>query len=183
MNVSRRILGIDPGSRIMGYAIIEVELKRPKLIIMDILRLSGSDDHFDRMKEIFLKVSEIIKMFQPGEMAIESPFQGKNVQSMLKLGRAQGVAIAAGLQNGVSITEYAPRKIKQAITGKGEASKEEVAYMLQKIVGFESISGPLDATDGLAAAVCHFFQGNQTTSSTKIKDWKTFILKNPNRVK
>lgn len=183
MEPNRIILGIDPGSNLMGYAIIKAEKKLPQLLEMDIFNMSRLDSHFDKLAKIFDLTNELIKKFHPDELAIEAPFYGKNIQSMLMLGRAQGSAIAAALFNKLPIFEYAPRKIKMSITGQGNASKEQVALILQKILNFKEMPSKLDATDGLAVAVCHYYQNNNSKTTPSFKNWKDFISKNPGRIK
>lgn len=177
------ILGVDPGTNIMGYGVIRVLDRKPHLITLGIIDLQKLDDHFVKMKRIFEEMNVLIEKYAPDEMAIEAPFYGKNIQSMLKLGRAQGTAIASALMHSVPIFEYAPRKIKMSITGEGSASKEQVAFMLQKMLGFSDIPENLDATDGLAAAVCHFFQNRVENVFAGAKSWKDFINKNPGRIR
>lgn len=178
----RIILGIDPGTSIMGYAVIKVENKKLCLLVMGDLQLNKYDDHFVRLQKIFERTVSIIEEFKPDELAIEAPFFGKNVQSMLKLGRAQGTAIAAALSRKLPVFEYEPRKIKQSITGSGNASKEQVAAMLGNLVKIDKMPENLDATDGLAAAVCHFFQNKVNTGTKGYSGWKSFLADNPNRV-
>jgi len=179
----RIILGIDPGTNIMGYGIISVSGNHIRLITLGVLKLDKTHDHPLKLKKIFETVLELIEQHKPDELAIEAPFFGKNVQSMLKLGRAQGVAMAAGLYRSVPIFEYSPRKIKQSITGKGAASKEQVAAMLEHML---SIKQPpksyLDATDGLAVAVCHYYQKGTVVAGRKFTGWKNFLTENPDRV-
>lgn len=177
------ILGIDPGTTVMGYGVLRVEGNKPSMVTMGVLELKKYDDHYLKLKRIFERVVQLIDTYHPDEMAIEAPFFGKNVQSMLKLGRAQGVAMAAALSRSVPIFEYAPLRIKQAITGRGSASKEQVALFLKQYLHLKEESKFLDATDGLAAAVCHFFQANAPVSSSGSNSWKAFISKNPGRVK
>ena len=178
------ILGIDPGTTIMGYGIIIAKPGNPQLITLGVIELHKLKDHYKKIQRIFERTLWLIDEFHPDEMAIEAPFFGKNVQSMLKLGRAQGAAISASLYRSVPIFEYAPRRIKQAITGAGSASKEQVAGVLQKYMQIEKLPANLDATDGLAAAVCHYFQQNSIIKvSSGAKNWKEFISKNPDRVK
>ena len=153
----RIILGIDPGTTIMGFGIIQVLNNQPKLVQLNELELKKYKDHYLKLKYIFQRTISLIDQYHPDEIAIEAPFFGKNVQSMLKLGRAQGVAMAAGLTREIPITEYSPKKIKMAITGNGNASKEQVAKMLQQMLHIKILPKNLDATDGLAAAVCHYF--------------------------
>ncbi len=182
---SKIILGIDPGTIIMGYGLIEVKDKKITLIEMGVLKLSAKDDAYQRLEKIHNKVTSLIKEFKANSFAIEAPFFGKNVQSMLKLGRAQGVAIAAAMQSQLSITEYSPKKIKQSITGNGNADKEQVMRMLQQILSFDENPKHFDATDALAVAVCHFFQEKNPlmAASGKSNGWKDFLSKNPTRLK
>jgi crossover junction endodeoxyribonuclease RuvC len=189
---NRIILGIDPGTRIMGYGIIGCTGKNYQLISLGVVHLEKLDDHAVRLKTIFDRTSALIEGFQPDEMAIEAPFYGKNVQSMLKLGRAQGVAIAAALQKSIPVSEYSPRKIKQSITGNGNASKEQVAALLEQMMTFESLGKNLDATDGLAVALCHFFQAepsgiasitHKKLAKSKAGAWTKFLTDNPERLK
>jgi len=177
------ILGIDPGTTIMGFGLIKVINKNMELIRMDELMLKKYDDHYLKLKLIFERTIHIIDTYHPDEIAIEAPFFGKNVQSMLKLGRAQGVAMAAGLSREIPITEYSPKKIKMAITGNGNASKEQVAKMLQSLLKIKELPKNLDATDGLAAAVCHFYNGGNITSEKNYSGWGAFVKQNGNRVK
>lgn len=181
----RIILGIDPGTSVMGYGIIIAKGKKMELIRMGVIQLSKYPDHAVKMKKIFDRVCQLIEEFSPDELAIEAPFFGKNVQSMLKLGRAQGVSIAAALRYDMSYVEYAPRKIKQSITGNGNASKEQVAAMLQSTLNIPAENMPkgLDATDGLGAAVCHFYQSSNTAGGRSYSSWKSFINENPSRAK
>jgi crossover junction endodeoxyribonuclease RuvC len=177
------ILGIDPGTNIMGYGIVKSSNNNPELITFGIIDLRKIDDHFVKIKQIYDETIILIDKYLPDEMAIESPFYGKNIQSMLKLGRAQGAAISAALNRSLPIFEYAPRKIKLAITGQGNASKEKVASMLKCMLAIKEIPDYLDATDGLAAAVCHFFQKKISLNSYSAKSWKEFIKNNPDRIK
>jgi crossover junction endodeoxyribonuclease RuvC len=178
----RIILGIDPGTNITGYGVIKITSSVPELIVLGSLNLSKYDDHYVRLKQIFDRITGIIDEYHPDELAIEAPFYGKNVQSMLKLGRAQGAAIAAALSRSIPVFEYAPRKIKMSITGQGAASKEQVAGMLMNILKFSNKEFKLDATDGLAAALCHFYQTNNPVSEKPFNNWKDFMNKNPGRV-
>ena len=176
------ILGIDPGTQILGFAILKGGSK-PSLIEMDVLKLTHEKDIYARLQLIHAKIIALIKEHKPTDFAIEAPFFGKNVQSMLKLGRAQGVAIAAALSKNIPITEYSPKKIKMSITGNGNASKEQVAAMLKQMLGIDTEKHYLDATDALGAAVCHHFQ-NKTGSSGAKKSygsWKAFVNDNPKR--
>ena len=177
------ILGIDPGSVIMGYGIVAINKKQLTLIEMDVFKLPTTLDGYEKLERIFNKVAELISTHQPDSFAIEAPFFGKNVQSMLKLGRAQGVAIAAAIQAGLPVTEYSPKKVKQSITGNGNACKEQVMKMMQRLLNFEEDPKYLDATDALAVAVCHHYQQtNPLAVSTKQGGWKTFIADNPERL-
>ncbi len=166
----------------MGYGIIQSNGKEPVLITCGLVDLIKFGDHYIKLQKIFERTLALIDQFHPDEIAIEAPFYGKNVQSMLKLGRAQGVAMAAGLYRGIPIFEYAPLKIKMAITGQGGASKEQVADILKRTLNIAELPSNLDATDGLAAAVCHFYQNPISTTGTSYKSWKDFIGKNPDRL-
>lgn len=183
MATERIILGIDPGTTIMGFGLIKVVGKKMEFLQLNELQLSKYDDHYVRLKHIFERTIELIETFHPDEIAIEAPFFGKNVQSMLKLGRAQGVAMAAGLSRDIPITEYSPKKIKMAITGSGNASKEQVAKMLQSTLGLKELPKNLDSTDGLAAAVCHFYNSGKIESGKSYSGWSAFVKQNESRVK
>ena len=183
LNSEKIILGIDPGTTIMGFGLISVVNKNMKFIQLNELHLKKYDDHYVKLKLIFERTIELIDNFHPDEIAIEAPFYGKNVQSMLKLGRAQGVAMAAGLSRQIPITEYSPKKIKMAITGNGNASKEQVAKMLQNTLQLKELPKNLDATDGLAAAVCHFYNAGKITSGKSYTGWSAFVKQNPKKVK
>jgi crossover junction endodeoxyribonuclease RuvC len=159
MKKERIILGIDPGTAVMGYGIVREQGKKLSLVSMGVVKLEHLKDHGLKLQKIFQKTSALIEEYMPDYVALEAPFYGKNIQVMLKLGRAQGVAMAAALARNIPIAEYSPRKIKQSVTGKGNSSKEQVAAMLKTILGFEESPQFLDATDGLAVAVCHAFQG------------------------
>ena len=180
----RVILGIDPGTIVMGYGVLLVLDNKPYLQTMGVLQLNKFEDHYLRLKKIFERVLGLIDQYHPDELAIEAPFFGKNVQSMLKLGRAQGVAIAAAMERDIPIFEYAPLKIKQAITGNGSASKEQVAGVLKNYLHIkeENMLPQLDATDGLAAAVCHFFQSNNPVLERKYSNWGDYIKENPDKI-
>src|SRR5210317_1347882 len=167
----------------MGFGLISVVHKKMELIQLDELMLKKYDDHYVKLKLIFERTIHLIETYHPDEIAIEAPFFGKNVQSMLKLGRAQGVAMAAGLSREVPITEYSPKKIKMAITGNGNASKEQVAKMLQSLLELKELPKNLDATDGLAAAVCHFYNQNKSNAEKNYKGWASFVKQNEDRVK
>lgn len=192
--MSRYILGIDPGTLVMGFGIIKIDKDKISLEEMGVLHLAKYKDHGKRLHYIFEKVSALVETYRPEAVALESPFYGKNVQSMLKLGRAQGVAIAAAMAHGSPTVEYAPRKIKLAIAGHGNADKDRVFKMLQGILKFDEVPDYLDATDAVAAAVCHYFQDKQgVKAATGIKagigsrgkksDWATFIKENQHRIK
>ncbi len=169
----------------MGYGILGVKAKKPLLIALGVIKLSKFESHYLRLRRIYDRVLSLTEQYLPDEMAIEAPFFGKNVQSMLKLGRAQGVAMAAALSRDVPITEYEPSKIKMAITGTGAASKEQVREMLRRILSIpaEKLEIELDATDALAAALCHFYESSKPAIAKGPKSWKDFIAKNPDRVK
>lgn len=179
----RIILGIDPGTQVMGYGIVGIDGKRTSLISAGVLILNKFADHELRLAKIFERTIQLIDTYHPDEMALEAPFFGKNVQSMLKLGRAQGVAMAAGLSREIPIAEYSPKKVKQSITGNGNASKEQVAAMLETLLKFKNDSKFLDATDGLAVAMCHYYQSGQKFGSAGKGGWKSFLRDNPDRVK
>jgi len=178
------ILGVDPGTNVMGYGLLKITDNKPSLLAMGVLLLKKTDDHYLRLRRIFERIISLIDEFLPDELAIEAPFFGKNVQSMLKLGRAQGVAMAAALSRDIPIFEYAPLKIKMAITGNGRASKEQVADLLQRYLKIpdEDMLPQMDATDGLAAALCHFFQSNRPHSEKPYTSWKEFINRNEKRI-
>jgi crossover junction endodeoxyribonuclease RuvC len=181
LKYSRIILGIDPGTTIMGFGIIGINGNTLELLSLGVLKLAKVEGHALKLKNIFEQTFSLIEKYHPDEFAIEAPFYGKNVQSMLKLGRAQGVAIAAALSRSIPVFEYSPRKIKQSITGKGGASKEQVASMLQHLFSIKEMPDSLDATDGLAAAVCHFYQRGRTEEKKSYSGWKSFLAENPGR--
>ena len=185
MNKDKIILGIDPGTTIMGYGLILISGNKVSLIAMGVLDLKKYTDHYLKLEKIFNRTLSLIDEFKPDALAIEAPFFGKNVQSMLKLGRAQGVAMSAALHRAVPITEYAPLKIKMAITGSGAASKEQVADMLRRFLNIpqEQMLPQLDATDGLAAAYCHYLQMGRPESESSYKGWKDYIGKNQSKVR
>ncbi|MDE3248228.1 MAG: crossover junction endodeoxyribonuclease RuvC [Bacteroidota bacterium] len=180
------ILGIDPGTVVLGYGLIAVRGQQVELIAMDVLKLGNKKDIYERLEIIHTTVSQLIRQHKPALFAIEAPFFGKNVQSMLKLGRAQGVAIAAAMQGGIPVTEYSPKKIKQSITGNGNAGKEQVWKMLQHILQLQQTDiRYFDASDALAVALCHHFQTNSglQVAGKKTNNWEHFIAQNPGRVK
>ncbi|WP_235982430.1 crossover junction endodeoxyribonuclease RuvC [Gelidibacter maritimus] len=178
MTKEKIILGIDPGTTIMGFGLIKIVDKKMLFLQLNELDLKKYSDHYLKLKLIFERTIELIDTYHPDEIAIEAPFFGKNVQSMLKLGRAQGVAMAAGLSREVPITEYSPKKIKMAITGSGNASKEQVAKMLQSLLGLKTLPKNLDATDGLAAAVCHFYNSGKIEIGKSYTGWAAFVKQN-----
>lgn len=175
------ILGLDPGTSVMGYGLILVRKKKISLLQFGVIHLSKYSNHEIKLKKIFERVLSVIEEFQPDEVALEAPFYGKNIQSMLKLGRAQGVAMAAALSREIPITEYAPKKVKQSVTGNGNASKEQVAKMLMTLLQIKEAPKLLDATDALAVALCHHYQGGNPMSGKK--SWKSFLADNPGRIK
>lgn len=187
----RIILGIDPGTNIMGFGIVQVKGSTLSLITLGVIHMPSGAEGFDKLSRIFEETQKLITTYHVTEMAIEAPFYGKNIQSMLKLGRAQGIAIAAGLYHRLPVVEYSPRKIKQSITGKGAGSKEQVAAMLERILNFTYSEKYLDATDGLAVAVCHYFQNGKpeniqikkSVGKNKSESWKSFVKQNPDRIK
>jgi len=180
-NTEKIILGLDPGTTVMGYGLISVKGQKMTLIQFGVIHLSKYSSHELKLKKIFERVISLIDDYHPDEVALEAPFFGKTVQSMLKLGRAQGVAMAAALSREIPITEYAPKKVKQSVTGNGNASKEQVAQMIMTLLNFKDTPKLLDATDALGVAVTHHFQGGKTVMSSK--SWKAFISDNPDRVK
>ena len=184
MRKEQVILGIDPGTMMMGYAVVLVSGNQPKLIMMDVLKLSGHKDIYLRLQMIHQKVVHLIQEYQPTTFAIEAPFFGKNVQSMLKLGRAQGVAIAAAMQGSLTVTEYSPRKVKQSVAGNGNASKEQVWKMLQQSLQLTEAPAYFDATDALAVALCHYYQTSSVldSSAKQFSNWADFAKKNEERL-
>lgn len=180
----RVIMGIDPGTNIMGYAILGIKGKTPEMVVCGVIKLSKFESHYKRLHRIFERVSQLVDEYLPDELAIEAPFYGKNVQSMLKLGRAQGVAMAAVLCRDIPITEYAPLAIKQAVTGSGAASKEQVACMLKHILKMSDSDMPdfLDATDALAAALTHYYESGKPKLEKGASSWEAFLARNPERI-
>ena len=183
---NKKILGVDPGTLLMGYSIIEAGSQQICVIEMEVLRLSSRTDHYARLQQIHVCITELIALHQPDEFAIEAPYFGKNVQSMLKLGRAQGVAISAAMHAGIPVTEYSPRKVKQAVTGNGNADKEQVWKILRDTLQLREAPKYFDATDALAIAICHHYQSRPIGPSTKavrLKGWEDFLKQNPDRIK
>lgn len=180
----RIIMGIDPGTRIMGYGLLGVTGRKPEVIVMGVIKLDKLESHYMRLHRIYERVLGLVAQYLPDEVALEAPFFGKNVQSMLKLGRAQGVAMAACLARDVPIAEYAPRLVKMAVTGNGQASKEQVANMLRHLLGLTADQMPdfLDATDALAVALTHFYETSKPTIPKGPKSWEDFIAKNPGKI-
>ncbi|MDE7382062.1 MAG: crossover junction endodeoxyribonuclease RuvC [Muribaculaceae bacterium] len=178
------IMGIDPGTNVMGYAVLGIKGKTPEPVVMGVLKLRAMESHYLRLRRIYERVVGLVEQYLPDELAIEAPFFGKNVQSMLKLGRAQGVAMAAALSRDIPITEYAPLKIKQSVTGNGQAGKEQVADMLQRILSIpeEKMPGLLDATDAMAAALTHHYERRKPNLGGGAKSWEQFIRQNPDRI-
>lgn len=180
----RVIMGIDPGTSVMGYAVLGVTGKTPEMVVMGVIKLNKIESHYMRLARIYNRVLGLVEQYLPDELSIEAPFCGKNVQSMLKLGRAQGVAMAAALSRDVPIAEYPPTSIKQSVTGRGGATKEQVAEMLRHILKIPQEQMPhlLDATDALAAALTHFYESNKPQVARGPKSWAAFLAANPNRV-
>jgi crossover junction endodeoxyribonuclease RuvC len=179
----RIILGIDPGTNMMGFGVVNASGREPVYIDMGVLDIRKEGDHYKKLNAIFKTTLKLIENYKPVELAIEAPFYGKNIQSMLKLGRAQGAAISAALYMEIPVFEYAPRKIKLSITGKGQSSKEQVSAMLERMFRIPDITKNFDASDGLAAAVCHFYEKNPGTKKPAANRWEDFIRQNPGRVK
>lgn len=183
MSIPYKIIGVDPGTNITGYSIIEIKANKPILITTGSMKLTGFGDHQTKLKEIFLQIQDIIESYLPKEMAIEAPFYGKNVQSMLKLGRAQGVAMAAAMTMGLNIYEYSPKKIKLAITGNGNASKEQVCAMLEQRLKIKMDTKNLDASDALATAICHYQQKpNDISRKSNYSNWSSYMKANPGKI-
>ncbi|MBD5356244.1 MAG: crossover junction endodeoxyribonuclease RuvC [Bacteroides sp.] len=180
----RVIMGIDPGTNVMGYGVLGINGKRPEVVVMGVIQLNKLESHYLRLNRIFQRVTGLVDQYLPDELAIEAPFCGKNVQSMLKLGRAQGVAMAAALARDIPIAEYAPLSIKQSVTGNGGASKEQVANMLKYILKIPQERMPhlLDATDALAAALTHFYETGKPQMEKGAKSWAQFLAQNPDRI-
>lgn len=179
----KRILGIDPGTIVMGYALIEIKNNKPEILHVGVVKTAGFNNHYLRLKHIFIRTQALIEEYLPDELAIESPFFGKDIQAMLKLGRAQGVVMGLALQRDIPVFEYAPLKVKQSITGMGRAAKEQVAYFLKNTLKIEGLPKELDATDAIAVAVCHYLQMKNPVTKGDYKNWNDFIRKNPDRLK
>lgn len=184
LDYERVIMGIDPGTNVMGYGVLGINGKQLSVVVMGVVQLSKFESHYKRLARIFERVTGLVEQYLPDEVAIEAPFFGKNVQSMLKLGRAQGVAMAAVLERDIPITEYAPLKIKQAVSGNGQASKEQVANMLRYILKIPQENMPhlLDATDALAAALAHYYETGKPQVERGAKSWEEFLKRNPDRI-
>lgn len=184
LKYDRIIMGIDPGTTVMGYGLLGIRGKKPEMIVMGVIRLDRMESHYLRLRRISERVTGLVSQYLPDELAIEAPFYGKNVQSMLKLGRAQGVAMAAALARDIPITEYAPLKIKQAVTGRGSAPKEQVAEMLRRILDIPQEKMPhlLDATDALAAALAHFYETQKPISTRGGGSWEQFLARHPEKI-
>lgn len=180
---SLKILGIDPGTTVTGYGLVEIRNKKPVIIDMGKITPKRGTDHYGRLRFLHEEALKIVSRFQPDVMALEAPFYGKDIQAMLKLGRGQGVIMAAALISNIPIFEYAPLLVKQSITGMGRASKEQVAYFLQKVYHLDELPDKLDVTDAIAVAICHFIHMNKPAKSKTVKDWSDFVKKNPGRVK
>lgn len=180
---STKILGIDPGTNVMGYGLIEVVENKPRILNVGVIKTTGMVDHYEKLRNIFDRTLLLLDELQPDEMAIESPFYGKDIQAMLKLGRAQGVVMGLALSRNIPVSEYAPLKVKQAITGMGRAAKEQVAFFLKNMFSLNELPKELDATDAVAVAVCHYLQMRNPVTKSGIKSWGDFVKKNPGRVK
>ncbi len=180
---SKRILGIDPGTVVMGYALIEIVDNNPKILHTGVVKTGKLKDHYLKLKQIFIRTQYLMNEYLPDELAIESPFYGKDIQAMLKLGRAQGIVMGIALEKDIPVFEYAPLRVKQAITGMGRASKEQVAFFLRNMFKEDELPKELDATDALAVAVCHYLQLRSPLKGKSYKGWGDFVKKNPGRVK
>lgn len=180
-NKDKIILGLDPGTNVMGYGLITISGNTPKLLQFGVIHLRKYENHEIKLKKIFDRVLSIIDEYLPDEVALEAPFYGKDIQAMLKLGRAQGVAMAAALSREIPINEYAPKKVKQSVTGNGNASKEQVAAMLKTLLDIREDPKLLDATDALGVALCHYYQGGRQQKT--VKSWKAFLTENPKRIR
>lgn len=189
----KTLIGIDPGTNVLGYGVLQIRNGQPHCRVLGVVTLGKYGDRYQKLRHIFERVSALVQEYRPDEMALEAPFYGENVQSMLKLGRAQGVAMVAALTQGIPVFEYSPRRIKQAITGQGGASKEQVAALLQKILGIGTTPKELDATDGLAVALCHYYicsspfgtsAGERSSGSGSVSGgWAAFVRNNPDKLR
>jgi crossover junction endodeoxyribonuclease RuvC len=179
----RIILGIDPGTVVLGYGVVRISGNQLSLIEMGVLKLHTLPNHLERLGKIYHRINALIEEFHPQEVAVEAPFYGKDVQAMLKLGRAQGVALVSAINNGIPVFEYSPKKIKQSITGNGNSSKEQVSMMVKNLLKFTETPKYLDSTDAVAAALCHYFQTNRPVSTPGVKSWEEYIRKNPDKVR
>lgn len=179
----KRILGIDPGTVVMGYGLIEIVNNKPVILQVGVVKTAGFNNHYLRLKHIFNRTQVLIEEYLPDELAVESPFYGKDIQAMLKLGRAQGIVMGLALSRDIPVFEYAPLKVKQAITGMGRAAKEQVAYFLKNMLKVDNLPPELDATDAVAVAVCHYLQLKNPVGKGEFKNWGDFVKKNPGRVK
>ncbi|MBN2891812.1 MAG: crossover junction endodeoxyribonuclease RuvC [Bacteroidales bacterium] len=177
------IIGVDPGTNMLGYSIVDTSENKPTIVVSGKLNLSKVENPYSKLEKIYEKITSLVKEYSPETMSIEAPFFGKNVQSMLKLGRAQGVAIAAAFGQGVEVFEYSPRKIKQSITGNGNASKDQVAQMIKSILNLKTLPDSFDETDAIAAALCHFYQNSKVSTKKSYNGWKDFISQNPTKLK
>lgn len=178
-----KIIGVDPGTNLLGYSILLISNSKPEIIVSGKLNLLKVIDPYEKLEKIYSKISSLVKEYSPDDLAIEAPFFGKNAQSMLKLGRAQGVAIAAAIGLGVKIFEYSPRKIKQSVTGNGNASKEQVAQMVKSILNLKVLPDTFDETDAIATALCHFYQSGKVSQKKSYSNWKDFVSQNQNKIK
>jgi crossover junction endodeoxyribonuclease RuvC len=178
-----KILGIDPGTNVMGYGLIEVVNNKPRILQVGVIKTAGFTDHYQKLKHIFDRSNALLNELTPDELAIESQFYGKDIQAMLKLGRAQGIVIGLALSKNIPVFEYAPLKVKQSITGMGRAAKEQVAYFLKNMFTLTELPKELDATDAVAVAVCHYLQMKNPAGKSGIKSWGDFVRKNPEKVK
>jgi len=179
----KKILGIDPGTNVMGYGLIEVVNNKPRILQVGVIKTAGFTDHYQKLRHIFERSNALLNELMPDELAIESQFYGKDIQAMLKLGRAQGIVIGLALSKDIPVFEYAPLKVKQSITGMGRAAKEQVAYFLKNMFTLTELPKELDATDAVAVAVCHYLQMKNPVSKSGIKSWGDFVRKNPDKVK
>lgn len=178
-----KILGIDPGTNVMGYGLIEVVNNKPRILQVGVIKTTGLTDHYQKLKHIFERSDSLLNALVPDELAIESQFYGKDIQGMLKLGRAQGIVIGLALSKNIPVFEYAPLKVKQSITGMGRAAKEQVAFFLKNMFSMNELPKELDATDAVAVAVCHYLQMKNPVGKSGIKSWSDFVKKNPDKVK